>query len=116
MCALAVCALAGATAQADGGAAADARGRIHLSVRPATAEANAVTYFRFVATRSVGDTLRRVRAATVSFAGARAHTDSRGRAVIVRRLRTGHYRARACKTSLACGIARVAVLPHGAAR
>jgi hypothetical protein len=117
ICALAVCTLAvGTVARSDDTAAAGARSRIHLSVRPAMAEANAVTRFRFVASRRVGDTLRPVRAATVSFAGVRATTDRRGRAVIVRRLDTGHYRARACKTSLSCGIARVVVLPHGAAR
>ena len=75
-----------------------------------------MTPFRFVAARRVGASFRPVRAATVSFAGARAQTDRRGVVVIVRRLRTGHYRARACKTSLACGIARVVVLPHGSAR
>ena len=53
--------------------------------------------------------------ATVSFAGARARTDSRGRAVIVRRLPTGTYRARACKASLACGSARVVAIPKVAA-
>jgi hypothetical protein len=113
--ALAAGAPAGAACRSDRATATTQTTRIHLSVRPATAETNAVTPFRFVATRRVGGSSRPVRAATVSFAGAHALTDRRGVVVIVRRLRTGHYRARACKTSLACGIARVVVLPHGTA-
>jgi hypothetical protein len=105
-----------AACRSDGAPAMTRASRIHLSVRPATAEANAITPFRFVAARRVRDGSRPVRAATVSFAGARAQTDERGVAIIVRRLRTGHYRARACKRSLACGTARVVVLPHGTAR
>jgi hypothetical protein len=116
ICALAICLPAGAACRSDGSPAATKRSRIHLSVRPATAEANAVTPFRFVATRRVGDSFRPVRSATVSFAGAHERTDSGGLVVIVRRLRTGHYRARACRTSLLCGIARVVVLPHGVKR
>jgi hypothetical protein len=116
ICALAVCGFADATARSDEDGVATASGRIHVSVRPNPAEANAVTRFRFVVTRHVGDSVRPVRGATVTFAGARARTDRRGRAFIVRRLRAGNYRARACKTSLACGIVRVEVLPHGAAR
>jgi hypothetical protein len=116
LCALTVCAVAGATARSDGAATATDRSRIQLAVRPAIAEANAVTPFRFRAARRVGDDVRPVRAATVSFAGVRARTDVRGIVIIVRRLRTGTYRARACKTSLACGTARVVVLPHGVAR
>jgi hypothetical protein len=113
--ALAACAPAGAACRSDRATATTQTSRIHLSVRPATAEANAVTAFRFVAARRVGDSLRPVRAARVSFAGAHARTDRRGVVVIVRRLRTGRYRARACKPSLACGMARVVVLPHGSA-
>jgi hypothetical protein len=114
--ALAACAPAQAACRSDAVPATTQTSRIHLSVRPVTAETNAITPFRFVAARRVGDSLRPVRAATVSFAGAHAETDRRGVVLIVRRLRTGHYRARACKTSLACGIARVVVLPHGTAR
>jgi hypothetical protein len=87
--------------------------QIHLSVRPALAEANAITSFRFVATRRVGDERRPVRGATIRFAGARARTGRRGRAVIVRRLDTGVYRPHACKRGLECGVARVVALPHG---
>jgi hypothetical protein len=101
---------------ADRAGAVAAAQRIHLSVRPDPAEANAVTPFRFVATRPIGGERRPVPQARVTFAGARARTDRRGRAVIMRRLPTGNYRARACKASLACGVARVIVLPHGAAR
>ena len=96
--------------------ALDTTSDLSLSARPATAEADAITPFRLVVARRVGDGFRPVRAATVSFAGARAQTDRRGVGVTVRRLRTGHYRARACKRSLACGTARVVVLPHGTAR
>jgi hypothetical protein len=114
--ALVACAPAEAACRSHGAPATTQASRIHLSVRPASAEANAVTPFRFVAARRVGDSFRPVRAATVSFAGAHEQTDRRGVVVIVRRLRTGHYRARACKASLACGIARIVVLPHGTAR
>jgi hypothetical protein len=87
--------------------------RIHLSVRPDFAETNAITSFRFLATRRVGDERRPVRDATIRFAGARARTGRRGRAVIVRRLETGVYRPHACKPALECGVARVVALPHG---
>jgi hypothetical protein len=87
--------------------------RIHLSVRPDLAETNAITSFRFLATRRVGDERRPVRDATIRFAGARARTGRRGRATIVRRLDTGVYRPHACKAKLECGVARVVALPHG---
>jgi hypothetical protein len=114
ICALTFCVLAATIAASDGARAA--MPRIRLSVHPATAEGNTVTHFRFVARRGAGARARPVRAATVSFAGVRARTGSRGRAVIVRRLRPGNYRARGCKTSFACGSARVVALAHGAAR
>jgi hypothetical protein len=116
LCALGACAPAAAVRPADARGAVAAAERIHLSARPDPAEANAVTPFRFVVTRRVGGERRPVRHARVTFAGRRARTDRRGRAVILRRLPTGNYRARACKASLACGVARVMVLPHGAAR
>ena len=87
--------------------------QIHLSVRPNLAETNAITSFRFLATRRVGDVRRPVRDATIRFAGARARTGRRGRAVIIRRLETGVYRPHACKPALECGVARVVALPHG---
>jgi hypothetical protein len=87
--------------------------RIHLSVHPNLAETNAITSFKFVATRLVGDKRRPVRDAMIRFAGARAHTGRRGRAVIVRRLETGVYRPHACKATLDCGVARVVALPYG---
>jgi hypothetical protein len=108
--------VAAAVRPADPARAVAGAQRIHLSVRPDPAEANALTPFRFVATRPVGGEPRPVPEASVTFAGARARTDRRGRAVIMRHLRTGNYRARACKASLACGVTRVMVLPHGAAR
>jgi hypothetical protein len=116
LCALGACAVVAAVRPADRAGAVAAAQRIHLSVRPDPAEANAVTPFRFVATRPVGGERRPVPQARVTFAGARAATDRRGRAVVIRRLPTGNYRARACKASLACGVTRVMVLPHGAAR
>ena len=115
VCALSVGALAASIAS-DGASAAGRMPRIQLSVRPAMADGFAVTRFHFVATLGVGVNARAVRAALVRFAGARARTDRRGRAVIVRRLRPGSYRARVCKGALACGSARVSVLARGAAR
>jgi hypothetical protein len=65
--------------------------------------------FVFVATRAPTD--RRLSAVAITFVGARALTDGRGRAVIVHRfVRAGVYRARACRTRLRCGVARVTVL------
>jgi hypothetical protein len=107
--ALAACALAAAASSAS-------EPRIHLTARPATAESSAITRFRFVATRGTGTARRPVTGATVRFAGVRARTDSHGRAFIVRRLPTGHYRARACKAGFACGSVRVTVIPRVAAR
>jgi hypothetical protein len=93
--------------------AAASASRIRLTVRPDLAETNAITSFRFHATRRVGGERRPVRDATIRFAGARARTGRRGRAVIVRTLATGTYRPHACKPALECGVARVVVLPHG---
>jgi len=94
-------------------AGAATKPQIHLTVHPALAEASALTSFHFVATRRVNGASRPVRGATIRFAGARAHTDRRGRATIVRRLDAGHYRARACKTGFTCASARVTALPLG---
>jgi hypothetical protein len=105
-------AVAGRLSRADAAATPDSR--IHLSVRPAKVKAFERRRFAFVATRAPTD--HRLSAVAITFAGARARTDSRGRAVIVHRfVRAGLYRARACKTRLRCGIARVTVLLYAPA-
>src|SRR5205823_9693067 len=65
--------------------AVTAPARIHLSARPSVAKVAERTRFVFVATRGTGASRRAVPGAVVMFAGSRARTDRRGRAVIVHR-------------------------------
>jgi hypothetical protein len=85
---------------------------LHLSARPSPAISRAITDFHFRATRRVGDTLRPVRGARITFAGAYARTGPRGQATIRLRLDTGTYRARACKRGLRCATTWIHVLPN----
>ena len=78
--------------------AASAKSDIRLAVTPGQAEAGKPTTFRFHATRAS----RPVRGVTVRFAGKRAKTNRRGRAVIrVALPRAGRYAARAGRATAA---------------
>jgi hypothetical protein len=80
-----------------------ARPRIRLRVTPTRVRARRRTRFRFTA-RVAG---RPVRGAVVTFAGRRARTNRRGRAVLVRSVKPGRHRARAAKRGLTTGVAVV---------
>ena len=81
--------------------------KLRLWVKPRRVEAGERTTFRFKVRRREDGRDRRVRGATVRFAGRRATTDDRGRARLTLTLdRPGLYRARATKTGLRRSFAR----------
>ena len=80
---------------------------IHLSVSPRSLRAGRRVRFRFLARARMGGRLRAVRGARIRFGGRNAHTDRRGRAVIVKRFgasrRSRRYTARAFHRGLRTG-------------
>jgi hypothetical protein len=86
---------------------------LRLAVRPRRVRAGRRTRFRFLVTERRGGHTRRVRGATVRFAGRRVRTNRRGRATL--RLRMGglgRRRARASKAGHRSARATVRVLPR----
>jgi phospholipase C len=86
------------------------RGAIHLTVSPASVPVGRRTRFAFRATTAVAGRAQPVAGATITFAGRRTRTDSRGRATIVVALpQRRRYVAVARKAGLTPGRAGVGV-------
>jgi hypothetical protein len=87
---------------------------IRLTVTPRTVLAGARRRFRFRATAISGGRRGPVAGATIRFAGTTIRTDVRGRASVVKRLRSaGRYRARASRPGMSSATARVRVVRSG---